>query len=82
MEQGKESSPSSVAETTCDKLTITLIPPLPAPLGKERELGRKEGWVNVFSRYYFTSHYPALILLVINSINICNSSQFPRDVIW
>lgn len=69
LEQGKDSSPRAAAKTTCDELTIHSISCPPMALGeavKEGQVRRK----SCFLMFFFTSPYPVLILLVINSINI------------
>lgn len=57
-----------------DELTIKPIPCLLAPLGRRQSWEGERGDGKVFLRSYLSSHCPALALLVINSINISNSS--------
>lgn len=83
LKQGKDSSAWAAAGKMCDELTITPIPCLSALLaGEEVELGRREGWGKAGLKIYFTSHYPALLLSVINSINIPGQLSFSHDGIW
>ena len=49
---------------------------LPVLLEEEGELKRREKWWEGVFKVLFNSHFPALILLVINSINISNWNLF------
>lgn len=60
-----------------DELTVAHTPCIPAPLVDRRQIweGGSSG-VKMFLRSYFASHYPVLILLVVNSVSTSNSTQF------
>lgn len=77
MQQGKDSSSWEVAETMCDELTITTHA-LPSCIseGEEVEGGKRKRQSKGIFKIYFTSLYPALIFLAINSVNISNLNLF------
>lgn len=59
-----------------DELLVTPIPIFCAAGEEEVELGMKEGCGEGVVKIYFSSHYRALILLAVNSINVSNLSLF------
>lgn len=69
--QGKDSSPWTATEITCHQLMFIPIPHLPAPVD-EVELENTQGWEKVFLMSNLILHWPALILLTTNSINLPN----------
>lgn len=60
-----------------DELPVAHSACIPTLLG-----GRRQSWeggssgLKVFLSSYFTSHYPVMILLVVNSVNTSNSTVF------
>lgn len=73
LEQEKDSTWEE-GETMCNEVTI--IPTPCSPSSSYSWKGGREGWEKLVLRFYFTPHYPALILLLINSVNVSNLSLF------
>lgn len=67
-----------MGEALGEELTITPHSQSPCATGGGNRAGKnggKEGW-KVLLMFYFTYHYPAQILVIINAIVISNSSLF------